>query len=88
MLQPRSQILLQPADDDIVIPAGLGEKSLQHPRRCGHRLRQVFRIASLLGLHQQTLQVLPAALPPLLATERRRKVGMKFLEGLVHPFQS
>ena len=33
--------------------------------------------APLLGLHQQALQVLPAALPPLLATERRRKVVVK-----------
>ena len=38
MLQPRTQILLQPADDRVVIPAGFGKKTLQHTRRRCNRL--------------------------------------------------
>ena len=38
MLQPGTQILLQPADDRVVIPAGLGKKTLQHTRRRCNRL--------------------------------------------------
>ena len=55
--------------------------------RC-HRLRQVFRIAPLLGLNQQALQILPTTLPRLFATGNRRKASVEIRKGFVHPVKA
>ena len=63
VLQSRTQIFLQPTDHLAVLPGRCSQKPLQRSGRCRNRLRKVFGVASLLGLHQQALQVLTAVLP-------------------------
>ncbi len=87
ILQSGTQILPQPANHTLIIPGRCGEEARQRPGRCRNRLRQVFGVAPLLGLHQQARQVMTAVLPRLLAPKDRRKVGLKVLKGLVNPLK-
>ncbi len=87
MLQPGTKILLQAGNDRIIIPARLGEKSLERPGRDRHHLGQILGVAPLLGLDQQGLEIMPAVLPPLFAAEGRGKEGMKVTESLVNPLK-
>ena len=64
-------MLLQALVDRAIVPAGIGEETLQVPGRNTYRFREVLGVAPLLGLQQQGLQIVPAVLPPLLASEGR-----------------
>ena len=66
--QPGGQVFLQPPYDCVIGPPGLGEKTLHRPGGDAYRFREIFGVAPLLGLHQQGLKVIPAVLPPLLAS--------------------
>ena len=49
---------------------------------------QILGVAPLLVLHQQRLKVIPAVIPPLLATEGGRKEGVEFLKAVVDPLEA
>ena len=87
VLQPGTQILLQPANHPVIIPGRFGEKTLQRPGRRRNRLGQILGVAPLPGLHQQALQIMTAQFPGLLAAKGRRKIGLEFLKGIVDPLQ-
>ena len=70
-----------------IVPAGIGQHPLQRAGGDGDRFRDVLRVAPLLALHQQPAQVVPAAFPPLLAPQMRRKFAMEIEKGFVHAFK-
>src|SRR5262249_31571716 len=84
MRQARRQHLLEAPGDGLVVPPGFGQEALQHAgRRAFDRFGEVLGIAPLGGLDEEAPQVVPAALAPLLATERRGEGGMKLTKGFL-----
>ena len=88
MLQPGGQVFLQPPYYCVIGPPGLGEKTLHRPGGDAHRFGEILGVAPLPGLHQQGLKIVPAVLPPLLASEGVRKKGVKFLKAVVDPLEA
>ena len=87
MPQPGRQVLLQPAQHHVVVPRSIGEETLHPSGRYAHRLGKVLGVASVLGLHQHGLEVVPAALPRLPPAKQRTKVSVEIPEGLIHPLK-
>lgn len=88
MLQPRPQVLLEPAHHQVVVPGGLGEETLHPSGGYAHRLRQVLSVAPVPGLHQQGLEILMTAFPRFTTAKQRTEVSVKILKGTAHLPQS
>ena len=82
-----AQVFLQASYDSAIVPAGLGEKALHGPGRGWNGLGEILGVATLLGLDQQGLEIVPAVFPLLLASEGCREEGMELAERLVNPFK-
>ena len=88
MLQPGSQVLLQPSDNRLIVPGRISEKPLHPSGRPRNRLRQVLSVAPLPGLYQQGLEIMTAVLPRPPAGKQRSEVSVKIPKGSVHLFES
>jgi hypothetical protein len=85
MRQAWRQRLLEAAGDGRIVPAGFGQEALQHAGRSAFdRFGEVLGIPPLGGLDEEALQVVPAALAPLLAAESRGECGMKLTKGFLN----
>jgi hypothetical protein len=87
MVQARRQIRLKVRGHGGIVPAGVGQHSLQGTSRDGDRFGNILRIAPFLALHEQPTQVIPRALLPLLAPQMRRELPMKREKRLLDPFK-
>ena len=88
MLQPGTQVLLQPSCDRVILPGRVGEKPLHPPGGLGDRLGKILGVAPLPGLHQQGLQIVTASLSRLPAAKQTSKVSVKLLKVLVYLLES
>ena len=82
------QVSMQASHHRVAVPAGLGEKAMQHPCGNPHGLGEILCVVPLLGLHHQGLEIVPAALPPLLAAKSRCEEGMRSLKTVVEPLEA
>ncbi len=82
-----AQVFLQASYDRVIVPAGLGEKALHGPGRSRNGFGEILGVATLLGLDQQGLEIVPAVFPPLLASEGHCEERMKLSKRLVNPLE-